>query len=149
MREGLKVVAAYSLNFVFSVFVLGVLWLLGFELTNTSSELLAGIFTLIVSAAAVLFTSVTDNEELMIAAEKGDKLTYLMSAFTIPIILSLAGLIFSVVSFSFSSPEPISNFSNIFNWVLIIIVIWASFGFTSSVVIIVYLEKGIASKRAN
>ena len=149
MREGLKVVAAYSLNLVFSVLVLVVLWLLGFELTNTSPELLAGVFTLIVSAAAVLFTSVTNNEELMIAAGKSDKLIYLLSAFTIPIILSLVGLIFSVVSFSFSAPEPISNFSNIFNWILVIIVVWASFGFTSSVIIIVYLEKGIASKRAD
>jgi hypothetical protein len=148
MRDRIKVIFVYLANFVLSISILIILWALNFQLASISSELLAGVFTIIVSAAAVLFTSITDNDELMVAAENANKLTYLMSAFTVPILVSLVGLIASVIAFSFIPPQPILSFSTIFNWILIALVLWASFGFTSAVVIIVILEQGMARERA-
>ena len=101
MGTVLRSAVVYLLNLVVAALLVGGLALLGFELNNVSAQLLAGIFTLIVSSAAVLFTSITDNEELMVAAEKSGNLTYLFSSFTIPITVSLLGLIISILGFSF------------------------------------------------
>mgnify|MGYP000740104712 CR=1 FL=1 len=149
METALKTIAVYILNLLIAAFIVAILAILKFDLNNVSPQLLAGIFTLIVSSAAVLFTSITDNEELMIAAENTGNLTYLFSAFTIPISVSLIGLIVSILGFSFRPPNWLMSFKEYFAWILIIISLWAAIGFLSAVLIVIALEYGIAKERAN
>ena len=149
MGTVLKSAVVYLLNLFIAVLLVGGLAILQFELNNVRPQLLAGIFTLIISSAAVLFTSITDNEELMVAAEKSGNLTYLFSSFTIPITVSLFGLIISILGFSFLPPGWLMGFRNVFTWLLIVISLWASLGFLSAVSIIIWLEYGMAKQRAD
>jgi len=146
MREVVKGLLVYFSSLLLTIGILFLLSEIGFELTRINAELLAGVFTLIISAAAVLFTSVTNNERLMIAAEEAGQLTYLVSSFTIPIIVSLLGLIVSLIAFSFRAPDYIANSLFGSDWILLSIVLWASFGFVFAVIIIVALEYGMAKE---
>lgn len=142
----MKVAATYSVNLLFALLIVGLLYIFNFEMVRINPQLLAGIFTLIVSASAVLFTSVMNDSELMIAAKRSGNLIYLFSAFTIPIFISLLGLIMSILGFSFAPPDVPSILETGFSLVLIVISLWASVGFLSSVAILVAIEFGIAGK---
>ena len=143
-RHALIVVFAYFGDLVVSLVILGGLYLAGFRMSNISTELFAAIFTVVISSATVLLNSITGNQELMSAAEQAGRLSYLMSAFSVPIVVSLVGLISAIVASSFQIPHPFLGSYNLGSWILVILVIYAAVGFLAAILINVYLQYTIA-----
>ena len=141
----MEVLIAYFVDLIVSGIILGVLYGLGFEIADINGGLFAAIFTVVISSATVLLTSVTDNTDLMVAAKRAGGLVYLVSAFSIPIIVSLVGLMLSIIGISFNPPSAFMEYVGLFEWALVFLVIYSALGFLGAVSIITLLQYSTAS----
>lgn len=131
----------WAIDLLFSIVTIGSLLLFGFELEGLNGTLAAAIFTVIVSSTAVFFTAFTSNSELVLAIKNRGYFPKMISYFAIPILTSLLGLLLAVLGASFSSPSwvPTAASGDIFQLVILFLVVYAIYGFIGTVLYVLAL----------
>ena len=127
-----------------SIFIIFLLYILGFRLKQPSLTLSAAIFTVIISSTAVFFTAFTRNDDLVIAVKRKGHFAKMLAYFAAPVGASLFGLIFSILGVYLQPPNWLQNDLLLagYSYLILFFVLYAAIGFLFMTVYVFILLAG-------